>query len=236
MKTTLTILAAIFVFCCFRAFAQEPTETAPVYSTEKIRIQVEESREKMSTGVNPGLKVYIPEAKKEDVEKDLVKYMKNYNVKGDAKKSEYFYDNAQIKAFGNNLVDIYSIVEQKAGGVELKIFFDLGGAYMSAANHPSQYKEAEQLVAKFAREEAAAAVGLQIAATQKLVETKMKEYDALVKQDSALSKKVHDCKAIILQAETDQQLNRTSQESKKKEIEDQQIVSEALKAKQAGIE
>jgi hypothetical protein len=58
--------------------------------------------------------------------------MKDYNVKGDAKKNEYFFDNAEIKSFGNNLVDVYSVAEQKAGGVELKMFIDLGGAYVKS--------------------------------------------------------------------------------------------------------
>ncbi len=33
-----------------------------------------------------------------------------------------FFDNTEIKAFGNNLVDVYAQVEQKAGGVDLKGF------------------------------------------------------------------------------------------------------------------
>ena len=102
--------------------AQESSPAA-VVPVEKIRIEVQESKEKMSLGVNNCLKVYIPDAIKENVDRDLLKYMKNYNSKGDSKKSEYFYDNAEIKAFGNNQVDVYAQTEQKAGGVELKVFF-----------------------------------------------------------------------------------------------------------------
>lgn len=238
MKIKSTLIISIAMLLNQLVNAQEPSSqsqsAAPV--PEKIKIEVQESREKMSVGVNNCLKVYIPEATKEDVERDLVKFMKNYNVKGDSRKSEYFYDNAQIKDFGNNFVDVYSVVEQKAGGVELKVFFDLGGAYLSSADQPDKYIAAEKLVKKFAKEEAVAAVGIQIAASQKNMDARMKEFDNLVRQDSALSKKIRDSQAVIMQAEKDQQTSRTNQDLKKKEIEDQQRAMEALKAKQAGIE
>ncbi|MEP7128914.1 MAG: hypothetical protein ABI729_08600, partial [Chitinophagales bacterium] len=215
--------------------AQEPAATASV-PDESISIEVKESKEKMSLGVNNCIKVFIPEATKEDVERDLLKYMKNYNVKGDAKKSEYFFDNAEIKAFGNNLVDMYALIEQKAGGVDLKAFFDLGGAFLSSSGQPEKYKEAEDIVRRFAREEAVAAVGIQIATSQKTLDTRLREYDNLVRQDSAYSKKIHDCQAIIKQAEMDQQANRLIQETKKNDLVTQQQLKDALKSKQAKIE
>lgn len=215
--------------------AQE-TEQAPPIPAEKIVIEVKESKEKMALGVNNCLRVYIPEAAKEDVERDLLKYMKNYNVKGDARKSEYFFDNAEIKAFGNNLVDVYAQVEQKAGGVDLKVFFDLGGAFVSSSAQPDKYKAAEDIVRRFARDEAVAAVGIQITSAQKVLDTKMRDFDNLVRQDSAYSKKIRDCQAIINQAVIDQKANRLSQDTKKKDLEIQQQMMEALKSKQAGIE
>lgn len=234
MKKLLWSLLSMFA-CIPFVSAQEASPAAAV-PVEKIRIEVQESKEKMSLGVNNCLKVYIPEAAKEDVDRDLLKYMKNYNSKGDSKKTEYFYDNAEIKAFGNNLVDVYAQTEQKAGGVELKVFFDLGGAFLNSSNHPDQYKAAEDIIRKFAREEAVATVGIQIAAAQKLLDVKIKEYDNLVRQDSALSKKIRDSQAIIKQAETDQKAVRVNQDTKKKDMEIQQQQMEGLKSKQAGIE
>ncbi|MEO6167109.1 MAG: hypothetical protein ABIO46_00370 [Chitinophagales bacterium] len=234
MKKLFLPLLSMFTYIHFVS-AQEssPAAVAPV---EKIRIDVQESKEKMSLGVNNCLKVYIPEATKEDVDRDLLKYMKNYNSKGDSKKSEYFYDNAEIKAFGNNLVDVYAQTEQKAGGVELKVFFDLGGAFLNSSNDPDKYKAAEEVIGKFARDESVATVGIQIAAAQKQLDVRIKEYDNLVRQDSVLSKKIRDSQAIIKQAETDQKTVRVSQDTKKKEMEIQQQQMEGLKSKQAGIE
>ena len=81
-----------------------------------------------------------------------------------------------------------------------------------------------------------AAVGIQITAAQKVLDTKLRDFDNLVRQDSAYSKKIRDCQAIINQAETDQKANRLSQDTKKKDLEIQQQMMEALKSKQAGIE
>lgn len=220
---------------CQNMVAQVTGKTASE-PAERIVLEVQESKDKMSMGVQPCLKVYIPEVAKEDVERDLAKYMKSYSSKGDAKKTETFFDNAQIKAFGNNLVDVYTITEQKAGGVELKVFFDLGGAFLSSSNHPEQFKSAEDIVRKFAREEAVAGVGLQIAAAQKALDLKMKEFDNLVRQDSALSRKIRESQAIIDQAVIDQQAVRQSQETKKTDLELQQELLAGLKARQAGIE
>lgn len=232
-KLLLTIFSVILNVVYISA--QDPASTATV-PIEKIKVEVQESKEKMSLGVNNCLKVYIPEANKEDVDRDLLKHMKNYNAKGDSKKTEYFYDNAEIKAFGNNLVDVYAVTEQRAGGVELKAFFDLGGAFLSSSNHPDKYKAAEEIIRKFARDEAVAAVGIQIAAAQKVLDIKMKEFDNMVKQDSALSKKIRDSQAIIDQAVLDQKATRLNEDAKKKELEIQQQMMDALKSKQAGIE
>ena len=220
------------------AHSQETTQKSSVSTPvpEKIKIEVRESMEKMSLGTNNCLKIYIPNAQSADVAEDFATYMKGYNAKASSKKGEYFFDNAEIKQFGNNLVDVYSTTEQKAGGVELSIFFDLGGAYLNSSDHPDKYKAAENFVKKFGKEEAAVAIGIKIEASQKVIDTKMKEYNSLVKQDSALTKKIRDCQAIINQAQIDQQTSRTGQDTKKKEIAMQQQSIDAMKTTQAGIE
>ncbi|MBX7108570.1 MAG: hypothetical protein K1X61_08005 [Chitinophagales bacterium] len=234
MKQLLMVFATLLM--TVRIVLAQETDKAAAAPVEKIVIEVKESKERMSLGVNNCLQVYIPGASKEDVERDLLKYMKNYNVKGDARKSEYFFDNAEIKVFGNNLVDVYAQVEQKAGGVDLKVFFDLGGAFISSAGQPDKYKSAESIVRKFARDEAVAAVGIEITAAQRVLDAKMRDFDNLVRQDSAYSKKIRDCQLIINQAVIDQKANRLSQDTKKEELELEQQMIEGLKSKQAGID
>jgi hypothetical protein len=93
----------------------------------------------MSLGVNNCLQVYVPGTKTDELADEFSKFMKNYNAKGSSKKGEYFYDNAEIKQFGNNQVDMYVTTEQKAGGAELNVFFDLGGAYLNSVDHKERY-------------------------------------------------------------------------------------------------
>lgn len=234
MKFFLFIAAMLPGF--FQLVMAQETAAPAAVPAEKIIIEVKETKDKMSLGVNNCLQVFIPGAVKGEVERDLLKYMKNYNVKGDSKKGEYLFDNAEIKAFGNNLVDVYVHLDQKAGGVDLKVFFDLGGAFLSAAAQPDKYKTAEEIVHRFARDEAVAAIGVQITATQKILDGKMKEYDKLVRQDSSYSKKIKDCRAVINKAETDQQAVRVTVDTKKQDLLIQQQQMEELKSKQEGIE
>lgn len=232
---TLSICLVAFLFLTQQSWAQDPTEAAST-EAKKIKIEVKETKERMSQGVNNCLQVYIPGADADDVTRDILKYMKNYDAKGTSKKGEIFFDNAQIKAFGNNLVDVYTNVEQKAGGTVLNVFFDLGGAYLSSGQHPDKYKEAESIVRKFGREEAAAAVGIQITNVQKTLDSQMKDLDNLVKRDSSYAKKIRDCQETIRLSEAEQQTARSDQELKKKEIMLQQQTLEGLKATQTGIE
>ena len=241
MKKFLLLSLSTLFFWRIESLAQETTQSHEqknnaATTVETIKIEAEESKEKMSQGVQNCIKVYIPDAKQENVERDFEKFMKTYNAKGDEKKGEYFFDNAEIKSFGNNLVDVYSIAQQKAGGVELLVFFDLGGAFLNSTDHAEKYKEAVSIVKRFGHDEASTVIGLQMVTLQKMLDSKSKEFDNLVKQDSMLSRKIRECIATINQAQADQQINRTSQQTKKKELEDEQLMMQGLKTKQEGIE
>jgi hypothetical protein len=170
-------------------------------------------------------------------ERNFAKYMKSYGAKADSKKGEYFFDNVSLKEFGNEVVDVYSITEQKSGGVELKVFFDLGGgAFLNSYDHAAQYKAAEDFVRTFARNEATATVGLEMTNAQKKLDSKIKKYDYLIREDSSLSKKIRNAEALIKQAEIDQKETRVSQQKMMEEIQQEQKNLEFLKAKQTSIE
>jgi hypothetical protein len=235
MKNRLLLSFSLLLFLCRHSMAQHG-DTTLIAVPEKIRIEVSESAEKMSLGMNNCLQVYVPGTKTDELAEDFSKFMKNYNAKGSSKKGEYFYDNAEIKQFGNNLVDIYVTTEQKAGGAELNVFFDLGGAFLNSHDHYERYLAAEDLLKKFGREAASGVIVVQLATVQKIMDTHTKEYNTLVKQDSALTKKIRDCEGIIKQAQLDQQTNRMNQDSKKKDIENNQKTMDALKETQKGIE
>jgi len=229
-----TILLAATIFFTMQLFAQDTAKHQP--PREKIIISVEEATDKMSQGYNPGLKVFIPDAQEKDVDHDFARYMKDFNTKGKQSKSEYFFDNATIKQFGNNPVDVYSVTTQKDKGVQLEVFFDLGGGYLNSKDHGDKFEIAQRMIHDFAKEEARNAVQNQITAALKLQQGKMKESDDLTRQDSLLRRKIRSCQLVIKDSEAGLKQNGLKQEAKQKEIEDQQKVLDALKAKEAGIE
>jgi len=229
-----TMLLAANIFFVVPLFAQDTTKRQP--SHEKIVISVEEATEKMSQGYNPGLKVFIPDAQKKDVDRDFAKYMKEFNAKGKLNKSEYFFDNATIKQFGNNPVDVYSITTQKDKGTQLEVFFDLGGGYLNSKDDGDKFEIAQRMIHDFAKEEARNAVQNQIAIALKVQQGNMKTSDDLTRQDSLLRRKIRTCQLTIKESEEGLKQNGIKQEAKQKEIEDQQKLLDALKSKEAGIE
>jgi len=229
-----SILLAAVIFFTVRLVAQDTTKRQ--ISHEKIVIHVEEATEKMSQGYNTGLKVFITDAEKKDVDRDFAKYMKEFNGKGKQNKNEYFFDNASIKQFGNDPVDVYSISEQKDKGVELEVFFDLGGKYLNSKDDADKFEIAQRMIHDFAKDEARTGVQNQIAVALKVQQGKMRESDEITKQDSTLRRKIRSCQLVIKQSEESLKQNEIKRETKQKEIEDQQKMLDALKSKQAGIE
>lgn len=230
-----TLFLAANIFFAIQLSAQDTTKRYRP-SHEKIRISVEEGTEKMSQGYNPGLKVFIPDAQKKDVDRDFVRYMKEFNAKGKQNKNEYFFDDASIRQFGNDPVDVYSVITQKNDGVQLEVFFDLGGRYLNSKDDGEKFEIAQRMIHGFAKQEAKYAVQNQIANALKLQQGKMRESDEITKQDSSLRRKIRSCQLIIKESEEAIKENEKRQEAKHKEIKEQQKVLDALKEKEAGIE
>ncbi|HYV95660.1 MAG TPA: hypothetical protein VE978_28055 [Chitinophagales bacterium] len=231
MKRTL-LFAATFIIA-MHLFAQDSTRHA---EPDKIVINVNEATEKMSQGYNHCLTVFIPDVRQKDVEHDFAKYMKQFDTKADQTKGEYFFHNAVIKQLGDDPVDVYSITTQQQKGVQMEVFFNLGGVYLNSKDNTNRFEIAQRMIHDFARQEATIAVQNQIEDAQKVLGEKSREQSDLVRQNASLHKKIKDCEQTIKDSEEGIRQNEKKQTAKQKEIEDQQKVLEALKAKAAGIE
>jgi hypothetical protein len=232
MKQVLVIIMNILLVVPL--FAQDTTRLKP--ATGKIVIKVEERTEKMSEGYNHCLSVFIQNAQKKDVDRNFAKYMKGFNAKADQNKGEYFFDNATIKQFGNDPVDVYSITVQKDQGVLMQVFMDLGGAYLNSEDHTPKFDVAKRMIYDFAKQEAKNAVQFQIVESQKILQKKLREQNELVRQDSLLFKKIRSAEQLIRQSEETIKLNEEKQAVKQKEIIEHQKMMDKLKERQAEIE
>jgi hypothetical protein len=232
MRMKKILLTDANIFFAMHLLAQDTTKIVP----EKIVIKVEERTEKMSQGYNHCMQVLIPHAQQKDVEHDFAKFMKEYNAKGNQTKGEYLFDNAAMKQLSDNPVNVYSAASQQKDGVQFRVFFDLGGAYLNSKDQSEKFEIAERMIHDFAKQETRAALQNQIDAATKIQHQKTKEQDDMVQQDSVLHKKILDAQLIIKQSEDAIKLNEEKQITKQQEIIQQQKILDALKETEAGIE
>lgn len=117
--------------------------------------QVTENVRTMSKGNENALSIFIESVNKSQVVDTWNKTMKRYSktrTELSAANNELFTDNAEIKGLSENPIDIYATtIEKSSGGVELIVWFYLGGAYLSSAKHPEQFLAAKKFLIDFAQ-------------------------------------------------------------------------------------
>lgn len=154
-----------------------------------------------------------------DVKKAWKRQLKD--IKGKVSdKSFIFGDDCKMKEMGDNTFDVYSVVEEATDkGVKLVAAFDLGGAYLSTANHPNRYPAAEKFMYNFAVAERKRVITNQIAHNQKILKGFEKDLDALEKEKSNYESTIKDYEKKIADTRTEIEKNLGNQANKKKEIE-----------------
>ena len=116
--------------------------------------QVSESLRPMSQGNNNSLTVSFNGISTNDAEKIWKKYVDQFGGKSkyNKKAKELFTDNASIGSISENTLDIYSKAEKLGDDVLFTAWFDLGGAYLSSAAHPTKYPAASDLMMGYIKE------------------------------------------------------------------------------------
>lgn len=205
-------------------------------------LAITETRTPMSRGTQPALMVTIPKAQLKAVDAAWKDLLKDYKAKLKVDKGEIFADNAAIKAIGDNTVDVYSRLTETKEGVLVQVFIDLGGAFMSAATHPEQYKAAENIVYQFAVEQTRVAVGVEIAAAQKILEKMQKEQKKLESDEKDLSREIdkdrQQIKGLEEQIQDTQKLieeNKKAQSAGQVQLDQQKAALDALVQKQKAV-
>ncbi|MCB0397815.1 MAG: hypothetical protein KDD36_14280 [Flavobacteriales bacterium] len=205
------------------------------------KIKVSETSTKINGGSHNALVVTMNDVSPDDVEKEWKSLMKGYKAKVSSK-DEVFADNALIKSISENTLDIYAIAQKKDNTVTLYVAVDMGGAYMSSANHPTEYKVMEKIVYDFAVKTMRETIANELKEEEKLYSKLEKEQSDLEKTDERLHKDIEQYKSeieklknSITQAEKDIEQNKKDQEKKKTEVAAQKKVVEAVQAKQKAI-
>lgn len=181
------------------------------------------------------LSVMIPEAETDNIKKAWKKALKDLKGKV-SDKTVIFGDDCKSKEMGDNTFDVYSVVEEATDeGVRLVVAFDLGGAYLSTADHPTKYPAAETIVKSFAVEQAKEVVKEEIEVSAKILKGFEKDLSGLEKDKAGLEKDIEDYKKKIEEAKAAIEKNLTDQANKKTEIEGVKMAITDLEKKANGI-
>lgn len=204
---------------------------------QSVKIKVEEKSENIGGGSHNCLVVTIYDAKPDDIKKEWKSKMKDYNAKvsgGD----EIFADNALIKEVSDNTCDVYAKTEKGNADNETKFIvgFVLGETWLSSSSNSSSYKAAEKIVKDFATKMSKDAMNDIVKAEQKKLDA-LKDNEAdLEKKNKNLNDDIADYQKKIDQAKADIKTNEDDQAKKKAEVEAQQKVLDAAKARQGSVE
>ncbi|MCH2081861.1 MAG: hypothetical protein MK226_05685 [Saprospiraceae bacterium] len=202
-----------------------------IFATAQIR----ESQRKMNQGSNNALVLSLPDVEERFIKKLWQDYMDDfYDVKTKKvrKAKEYLSDNAEIIAIGGNTpIDIYAYFEGDQEDLELTVWFDLGGAYLSSTDHPNRYKEAEKMLMRFALEVAKESTKVELEDQEDLLKDLEKDLAKLKKDNNRYYKAIENAKKKIAEAEENIEQNEKDQLATQTKIEGQLKAVEAVRKK-----
>ena len=194
---------------------------------------VKETIQGMSQGSQNCLVLSFPEMGTKEIERAWEKYVKEFGGKTrkESKTGEIFTNNAVVKKFGDNTIDIYGKVTGDKNNASLAVFFNLGGAYLNSKDHPEKYKKAYDMLTQFG----VATLREEVQNTMKDEDKKLrKEEDrlkGLVKNQAELEKGIENDKNKIKKAEDDIKKSIDAQKTQTVIVEKQKGVVEEVKKK-----
>jgi len=206
--------------------------------TLSMSAQVSEQMATMSQGSNNALGMQLANVDVKTAEKVWNKYLKNYKGKPKkVKKSEdWLADDIDIPAISTNTIDLYSQFDENGDGVFVRVWIDLGGAYLSSSSHADKYSEAIRFMDGFALAVEIEAVNQRLKAEEAALKNFEKDLEGLQKDQkqeeeniARYEQKIKDSEALIQESIQNQGL-------KASEIESQKATIEATKAELKDLE
>ncbi len=186
----------------------------------------------MSQGTHNALVTELPTMDLKEINKKWEKHIKQFDgkIKIDKKRGEILTDNCIIKEIGgNNTVDVYAAFTQNNNVIQLAVWYDLGGAYLSSQAHPAKYPAAEKVLTEFsaiiARSLVESELETEIAKQNELsnhLKNLSKDKNTLEKQIENDKKAIEDAKEKIAKWEEAIELNKNKVEQNKQQQDTKQ--------------
>ncbi|MBN9293310.1 MAG: hypothetical protein J0G96_04950 [Flavobacteriia bacterium] len=199
-------------------------------AAQKKEVKITEENYNFSVGSKNAIVVTIPDSKKEVVEKELKNELKSWGGKMTSGKGEYStLQSANKKLFEGKTFDTYTRIFQDGQDVKVAVATDLGGAYLSSNQHPSQFNEFKEKLYAFAVQAGNQALAVDVKAEEKILKTQEKELKAFEKQDASYKKEIDNYKKKIDENERKIKDNEVNISKKKEEISKQEDKIKSIK-------
>jgi len=147
------------------------------------------------------------------------------------RENQVFTDNIKIPEIGgSDPIDIYTRTTEIGDDVQFSLWVDLGGSFMSSAEHPEEYLEGEKLLMRFALEVTREKIKIEIEKEENKLKKLEKTLKKLKRANDNYHRDIEQAKEKIRKAENNIVDNEADQENTNKLIEDQkEMVKKVMK-------
>ena len=199
---------------------------------------VNENAKTMSLGSKNALIFEISNTKTDyviDEWKDFIKTEGKVKASRDKKNDEYMCDNAslpQLAGSTSSTVDVFAKIEEfGVDKVQVSLWVDMGGAFLTSYDHPAQYKGAQDLIKRFTTKVAVDMTQEDYNKEEKKYKRQEGDLKDLVKDNEKLRKRIEEAKETIRKSESEIITNDKTQVTSKKDIEIQKGILEKIRQK-----
>lgn len=192
--------------------------------TTLLSAQVKEEMKEMSQGIRSALVIELPNVSDKlvgDLWKSFTKDYYKSKTKWDRKGKEYLTAEAKIGGLGSKNISLRATTEENKDDVIFSLWVDTGNAFINSKDFPSEYKQAEKIVLKFAMEVTREKIKLELEEEEEKLEDLNDDLTKLEKAKEKYEDNIKKAEEAIEKAKKDIEQNLADQEKMKASIEDQ---------------
>jgi hypothetical protein len=200
---------------------------------------IQESPRTMSMGTKNSYYMTIDNLNAKEVEKLWLEFIKDAKgkTKKDRKTNEVFADDMSLPTVSSNLVDVYATFTDKGNNnTEVVTWADLGGAFLSAQDHPEKVEAFRSWLNTFGRKTRVRKVELEMVNEENKLKDLNKDYSRLQKDQDRLNKDIADAQQKLAEAQKSIEVNKAAQVTRQQEVFNQQKVLDLIKEKLKRVE
>ncbi len=197
-----------------------------------------EAAASMSLGTHNGFTLGMPEYDARFADGIWRTHLGTYKGKSRKvkKSAETFTDDALAPAISAQPIDIYSYVEKQGNGSVLRLWVDLGGSFLSSADHPDAYSGLQLMIAGYQKMLNVEAIKNDLKAEETKLKDFEKELSRLERLNDRYKKEIEDWLKKIAENEDKIKSNDAEQSTARGAIDQQKEQIRQVEVKLARAE